>query len=219
LPKPDAPVDLASPLAGRWEGVLHSPRGDRSVILVCHPRTDGALDGYLYVHGEDMGPFEDGVYAGDSLGFEIVGFKYGAHFGRTAMTLVVAVAGMSDTTQLRFVSADTTRPAPAPVDLGSPLAGRWVGVLRLPNGNRSVTLVCHPHTDHALDGYLYLSGTDLGPFNDGAWAADSLHFDIQRFRYGAHFDRTTMAMGRSIEGTSDSMALRFVEADTSRPGP
>ena len=48
-PERHAPVDIKSPLAGRWNGVLHAPRGDRFVNLVCHPHTDGTLDGYLYV--------------------------------------------------------------------------------------------------------------------------------------------------------------------------
>jgi hypothetical protein len=115
-PRPDhpAPVDLSSPLAGRWNGVLHAQRGDRSIVLVCHPRADSTLDGYLYVHGGDMGPFENGVYARDSLRFEIVGFDYRAHFDHSKMAMVITVSGKRSEAELRFASADTTRPAVQP---------------------------------------------------------------------------------------------------------
>jgi len=217
LPRPAAPVDFSSPLAGRWNGVLHARRGDRSIVLVCHPRADSTLDGYLYVHGWDMGPFENGVYARDSLHFEIVGYNYSAHFDHTKMAMVVTVSGKSNGAELRFVSADTTRPTPAPVDLASPLAGRWDGMLLARNGDHPVVLICHPHTDQVLDGYLYITGRDMGRFVDGVWAADSLHFMIEGFRYSAHFDSTTMAIERSGKGMNQSMALRFVGADTTRP--
>jgi len=212
-----APVDLSSPLAGRWNGVLHARRGDRSIALVCHPRADSTLDGYLYVHGWDMGPFENGVYARDSLHFEIVGYDHSAHFDHAKMAMVITVSGMRSEAELRFVSADTTRPAPAPVDLASPLAGRWNGVLPVRSGDRTVVLICHPHTDQALDGYLYINGMGMWWFEEGVWAADSLHFEIQGFRYSAHFDTTTMAMERSGKGMNQSIALRFVGADTTRP--
>ncbi len=148
-----APVDLSSPLAGRWNGVLHARRGDRSIALVCHPRADSTLDGYLYVHGWDMGPFENGVYARDSLHFEIVGYDHSAHFDHAKMAMVITVSGMRSEAELRFASADTMRPAPVPVDFASPLAGRWDGVLPVRSGDRTVVLICHPHTDQALDGW------------------------------------------------------------------
>ena len=131
--------------------------------------------------------------------------------------MVVTVSGKSNEAELRFVSADTTRPAPAPVDLASPLAGRWYGMLPAGSGSRSVVLICHPHTDQALDGYLYITGMDMGRFEEGAWVADSLHFEIEGFRYSAHFDSTTMAMERSGKGLNQQIALRFVGADTTRP--
>jgi hypothetical protein len=113
-PRPEPPlarVDLASPLAGRWEGGRHAARGDPSVTLVCHPRADSTLGGYLYVSGHDMGSFENGVYARDSLCFEIVGFRQAAHFDSTTMAMVISVGGFNDAAELRRVSADTTRPA------------------------------------------------------------------------------------------------------------
>ena len=113
LEPPPARVDLASPLAGRWNGVLHGDRGEVPITLVCHPRVDSTLGGYIYVNDADMGPFEEAVYARDSLYFEIVGFKYAAHFDTTGMALVVSVAGTSNAAELRRVSADTTRPATA----------------------------------------------------------------------------------------------------------
>jgi hypothetical protein len=133
------------------------------------------------------------------------------------MAMVITVSGMRREAELRFVSADTTRPAPAPVDLASPLAGRWDGVLPVRSGDRPVVLICHPHTDQVLDGYLYITGMDMGRFQDGVWAADSLRFEIAGFRYSAHFDSTTMAMERSGKGMNQSIALRFVGADTTRP--
>ena len=215
-PRP-APINFSSPLAGRWNGVLHAPLGDRSIVLVCHPRADSTLDGYLYVHGWDKGPFENGVYARDSLNFQIVGFDYSAHFDNSKMAMVVTVARKSNVAELRFVSADTTRPAPAPVDLASPPAGRWDGVLAVRSGGYPVVLICHPRTDQTLDGYLYITGMDMGLLKEGVWAADSLHFEIEGFRYNAHFDSTRMAMGRSGKGMNQSIALRFVGADTTRP--
>ena len=212
-----APVDLSSPLAGRWKGVYHGQRGDRSIVLICHPRADSTLDGYLYIHDWDMGSLENGVYVRDSLHFEIIGSDYNAHFNHGEMAMVSTGGGMSDRAELRFVSADTSRPAPAPVDLASPLAGRWEGVLPVRSGNRPVVLICHPHTDQALDGYLYITGMDMGQFVEGVWAADSLHFEIEEFQYRAHFDRTTMTMARSGKGINQSIALRFVGADTTRP--
>ena len=110
-PERVAPVDLASSLAGRWTGVLHAPRGDPTVILVCHPRTDHTLDGYLYVDGHDMGPFGEGVYGGDSLSFGMVGFEYRAHVTGKTMGMVTTVSGIRDSMGLQFVSADTSRPA------------------------------------------------------------------------------------------------------------
>ena len=58
---------------------------------------------------------------------------------------------------------------------------------------------------------------DMGRFEEGVWAADSLHFEIQGFRYRAHFDTTTMSMERSGKGMNQSIALRFVGADTTKP--
>jgi hypothetical protein len=212
-----APVDLSSPLAGRWNGVLHAERGDRSIVLVCHPRADSTLDGYLYVHDWDMGSFENGVHAGDSLHFEIVGFNYSAHFDHGRMAMVTTVSGMSNVAELQFVSADTSRPAPAAVDLTSPLAGRWDGVLSATRRDYPVVLVCHPHLDQVLDGYLYIPGMGMGRFEGGSWAAESLRFEIDGFRYNGRFDSTTMAVGRLGRGLDQSMALRFVGTDTTRP--
>ena len=133
------------------------------------------------------------------------------------MTLVTTVGAISDVTVLRFANADTARPAPAPIDLASPLAGRWDGVLQVANGDRPAVLVCHPHTDKVLDGYLYITGMDMGQFQGGIWAADSLNFEIEGFQYHAYIDSTTMTIKRSGRGVNELMALRFVGADTTRP--
>jgi hypothetical protein len=130
---------------------------------------------------------------------------------------MVVTSGKSTGAEFRFASADTARPAPAPVDLASPLAGRWYGALSVPGGDRPVLLICHPRTDKMLDGYLFIAGTDMGRFQDGVWAADSLHFEIEGVRYNAHFDSTTMAAVRSGRGMLQSMALRFAGADTTKP--
>ena len=216
-PERPAPVDLSSPLAGRWRGVLHGKRGDRSIVLVCHPHPDSTLDGYLYVHGWDMGPFENGVYAGDSLYFENTSYYHSAHFDRTKMAMVTTVSNLRSEAELQFVSADTSRPPPAPVDLTLPPAGRWDGVLTTARGDYPVVLVCHPHADQVLEGYLYIHGMGMGRFGGGTWPADSVHFELDNFRYNARFDSTTMTMGRTGRGLEQSMALRFVTADTSRP--
>jgi hypothetical protein len=216
-PERVVPVDLSSPIAGRWKGVFHSQSGDLSIVLVCHPHADSTLDGYIYIHGWDMGPFENGVYTRDSLRFEIIGTDYGAHFDNGKMTLVIRDSGQSNGADLRFVSADTTRPPPAPVDLASPLTGRWDGVLTVRSGDRPVVLICHPYTDQVLNGYLYISGMDMGEFLQGVWIADSLRFWAAGFQHKARFDSTTMIMERSGKGMHQSISLRFVGADTTRP--
>jgi len=186
--------------------------------LVCHPRADSTLDGYFYVHGGDMGPIEDGVYARDSLHFGVIGCDYGAHFDNGKMAMVITDEGMRSKAEFRFVSADTARPPPAPVDLASRPTGRWEGALWVQGrGGYPTVLICQPHTDHLVDGYLYISGLDIVRFERGDWAADSLLFEVDGFQYSAHFDRTTMAMERSGKGLSQSMTLRFVDADTTRP--
>ena len=106
---PPAPVDLASPLTGRWQGVTHGERGDRPVVLICYPRTDGTLDGLYYINGELMGPIEEGTHAGDSIQFNSPGFH---HYGRrdgARMTIEWRVGHRSSRTELEFVSADTAR--------------------------------------------------------------------------------------------------------------
>ena len=131
--------------------------------------------------------------------------------------MVTTVSGMSHQAELQFVSADTSRPAPAAVDLTSPPAGRWDGVLTTARGGYPVVLVCQPHADQVLDGYLYIPGMGMGRFQGGTWAAESLHFQIDNFRYNARFDSTTMAVERLGRGLDQTMALRFVGPDTTRP--
>jgi hypothetical protein len=217
-PRPEriAPLAVASPLAGRWDGVLHGTRGDRHVTLVCHPRADSTLGGYLYVHGWDMGPFDEGTYAGDSLAISIVGYEYHAHVHGTSMDMRVDVGRMSNAAELQFVSADTSRPARANVDLGSPLAGRWDGVLHAPSMDRAIALVFQPRTDGTLEGYFYSNGAELGRLQDGDWAADSLQFRLERIPYKAYFNSTTMSMTWVIEGTPRTIELHRESADTTR---
>jgi len=106
---PPAPVDLASPLTGRWEGVAHGERGDRAVILICYPRTDGTLDGLYYANGELIGPIEEGTHAGDSIQFKTPAFQRHGRRDGTKMTLEARVGRWSSRTELEFVSADTAR--------------------------------------------------------------------------------------------------------------
>ena len=213
-PEKVAPLVLASPAAGRWEGVLHAPRGNRHVTLVCHPRADSTLDGYLYVHGEDMGPFEEGTYTPDSLSFGIVGFEYRARYDRKRMLMTSTVSGISDSAELQFVSADTSRPAPAAVDFESPLAGRWDGVMHAPSGNRAINLVFHPRTDGTLRVHFYSDSVEQGRIWDEAWSGDSLRFRLERIPYHAHFDSTAMSLEWVIVGKTRSMELRRVGPDT-----
>lgn len=106
---PIMPVDLASPLAGRWEGVMDGVRFDPQVILICHPRTDGTLDGLLYVNGYFSGPFFEGEFAGDSLYFEVNSFQYGGHRDSSRLVMESRAGSYARKIELRFVSADTTR--------------------------------------------------------------------------------------------------------------
>jgi hypothetical protein len=106
---PPMPVDLASPLAGRWEGVTHGARGDAPITLICHPRTDGTLDGFLYASGALMGPLEEGTFAGDSLRFDVGSFQQRGRRDGTQMAIEMTVSGMKQEMELRFVSADTAR--------------------------------------------------------------------------------------------------------------
>ena len=120
---PPAPVDLASPLAGRWEGVIHGARGDVPTILVFHPRTDGTLDGFFYVRGYFLGELREGAYAGDSLHFEHSSFY---HQGRVAGTelSIEEIGGGASRMSLRFVTRDTTRLALPDISEFDPSAER-----------------------------------------------------------------------------------------------
>ena len=118
-PKPEPPpkpVDLSSSLAGRWEGVAHGARGDRAVILVLHPRTDGTLDGFLYESGYLFGPFYRGGFVGDSVHFDVGSLEQRGRRDGDRMTLESTMSGSSQTMELRFVSADTSRLALPPLE-------------------------------------------------------------------------------------------------------
>jgi hypothetical protein len=117
---PPAPVDLTSPLAGRWEGALHSRAGELPVILVCHPRTDGTLDGYFYLDGvkfKSVAPLEEGTFASDSFRFTASSFTYQGRRDSTVMSIeYLYPADPGHGITLHFVSADTARSTlpPAP---------------------------------------------------------------------------------------------------------
>ena len=111
-PQPDpppAPVDFSSPLTGRWEGVGHGKARDFPAILICHPRTDGTLDGLFYASGHLIGPIELGAHAGDSLRFLTPGFLQFGHRDGTRMTLESRIGHWTQRIELAFASADTSR--------------------------------------------------------------------------------------------------------------
>jgi hypothetical protein len=105
---PIAPVDLASPLAGRWQGVLHTSQDDRPVFMICHPRTDGTLDGFLSINGGEIEVFDEGTCTGDSLYFSIIGYHYSGHRDSTRLSMRIEIYGVSQPMDLTFVSADTS---------------------------------------------------------------------------------------------------------------
>ena len=165
-----------------------------------------------------MGPFENGVYARDSLHFEITSDDYSAHFDHAQDGHGDQGLGHEQWAELRFVSADTTRPAPAPVDLASPLAGRWDGVLLGPE-RRTVpcVLICHPHTDQVLDGYLYIYRHGHGAVRAGCLGRRLAPTSgSQLRRYSAHFDGTTMIMERSGRGMEPVDPTSVASAPTPR---
>ena len=114
-PRPEpplAPVDLTSPLAGRWEGVIHGERGEVPVTVILHPRTDGTLDGFQCVGREPeyIERFDEGTHAGgDSLYYVIISFEQRGRRDSTSMTIESSVGGSKQTWDLRFATADTGR--------------------------------------------------------------------------------------------------------------
>ena len=112
---PVMPVDFSSPLAGRWEGVIHGARRDVPVILVCHPRTDGTLDGTFYEAGHMSGRFYRGGFVGDSVYFDAGGWEHRGHRDGMQMTFESWTVGRNEMMEVRFVSADTTRLALPPL--------------------------------------------------------------------------------------------------------
>lgn len=105
---PLMPVNLDSPLAGRWEGVLHGTTRDVPAILIFHPRTDGRLDGLRYVNGLFTGEFEEGMYVRDSVYFSMIGTEYRGRRSGDTLSLET-MYGYTHREDLRFVTADTTR--------------------------------------------------------------------------------------------------------------
>jgi len=106
---PLAPVDLTSPLAGRWVGVIHGYTGDAPVTLILHPRTDGTLDGFQCNSRVYVERFDEGTYAGDSFSYDIISFQQRGRRDGTTMTIESSVMGKKQMWELRFVSADTGR--------------------------------------------------------------------------------------------------------------
>ncbi len=106
---PLAPVDLTSPLAGRWVGVIHGHTRDVPVTLILHPRTDGTLHGFQCNRREYVERFDEGAHAGDSLRYDIISFQQRGRRDGTAMTIESSVGRTKQMWELRFVSADTGR--------------------------------------------------------------------------------------------------------------
>ena len=104
----------ASPLAGRWEGVFHAARGDRPLVLICRPATDGKLGGALYMSGDLVGPLEDGVVAGDSLRFRVMNYSFRGRRENDRIQLSLAIAhGATHQISFQYAGGDTSSPAPS----------------------------------------------------------------------------------------------------------
>jgi hypothetical protein len=104
---PPMPVNLDSPLAGRWEGVVHGTTRDVPYILIFHPRTDGRLDGLQYMNGLFMGELR-GMYVRDSVYFSASGTVSRGRRTGDSLTLHT-MHRYTQREDLRFVTADTTR--------------------------------------------------------------------------------------------------------------
>jgi hypothetical protein len=106
--RPIAPFDLASPLTGRWDGLLHTRSDDRPVVLLLRPRSDGMLEGCVSINGDVFENFDEGSWAGDSVRFDIIGFQYRGQRVGTQMAMETSIYGMSQAIDLHFVRANIT---------------------------------------------------------------------------------------------------------------
>jgi cyanophycinase len=109
-----APAAHAAPagVAGLWEGVFHTGRGEnQALLLVLSPRGPAGFDGMMYLAGSEFGPVEEGRIAGDSLSFRVAHFPVRGRMtgDRLSMDLFVP-HGDSHHVDLTHTSADTTRP-------------------------------------------------------------------------------------------------------------
>jgi len=109
-PPAPSPLDVRSPLAGRWDGIMHGATGNPPVVMICRPRMDGTLDGLMWTDGYFNGPFENGRFAGDSLNFELEFSQQRGARDSTRMSIASTMSGSTQMIDLQFTSADTTAP-------------------------------------------------------------------------------------------------------------
>jgi hypothetical protein len=106
-PPPPAPVDMTSPLVGRWEGLIYSERGNVPITLVLLPRKDGKLDGFESTDHKYVATFEEGTHSGDSLRYDVLGIHQIGGYDGDSLTLRSGTGATWQTWKLRSVSRDT----------------------------------------------------------------------------------------------------------------
>jgi cyanophycinase len=101
---------------GTWAGVFHGGRGDQAITLVCRPSGADSLAGSLYMNGEEVGPVENGRVRGDSIQFQVLSYRFrGARDGDEIAFQLIVLHGPTHEFEVRFMSPDTTGPAPSSV--------------------------------------------------------------------------------------------------------
>jgi hypothetical protein len=140
---------------------------------------------------------------------------------RERMVLIPVILGLgmlgSLSVQWAMVASQPPEPPPPPVDLSSPLAGRWAGVSHAPRGNPPVILVFHPRVDSTLAGFLYINGYDFGSIEEGTFTPDAVHFrDRSFFYYDGRYEGGQMVIEQTVGGSRIGMELSFVSPDTTR---
>jgi cyanophycinase len=160
---------VASPLAGRWDGVFHGGRGDQDVVLICRPGSSGSLGGLIYFGGDLMGPMENGSAMGDSLRFNVMNFLFLAKRSGEQMALELVIAhGRTHDMALHFTSADTSALAQSPAAAAAARAKSGVDWKLVPDAvlasHRVATGVPAGTAQALLPGSLLLVGG--GPSQD-----------------------------------------------------
>ncbi len=103
-----------APLAGTWSGVFHGGRSDQKVLLRILARGDHSFAGALAMDGDEVGPIEDAMLAGDSLHFHVLNYVLAGSRNGDEIAFGLFVAnGREHEFSVRYASADTTTPLAA----------------------------------------------------------------------------------------------------------